>query len=186
MRKDHDLYFIAIVPPSNICAEVTGFKEDFATRFNSKHALKVIPHITLKAPFSIPKTDHEHTLRWFENMPLATSPFKQQLKDFGAFHNKRNPVIFVHPVMNSSLQHLQKEVLLNFAKGFENAEISKQELEFNPHMTVGYRDLQPHLFKEAWKEYEEKKYAAEFDVDSFHLLQHDSKKWNMISTRQLH
>lgn len=186
MPKDQNLYFIAIVPPDGICNEITSFKEDFAHRFNSIYSLKVIPHITLKAPFSFHKADHEQTVIWFENMPLTTSSFKQQLKDFGAFHNKRNPVIFVHPLMNSSIDRLQKEILLYFAKGFVNAEISKQELEFNPHITVAYRDLQPKLFKEAWKEYEQKKYAAEFEVDSFHLLQHDSSKWNIVSTRRLH
>ncbi len=48
-------------------------------------------------------------------------------------------------------------------------------------MTIAYRDLKTNLFKEAWKEYETKKYAAVFNVNNFHLLQHNGKAWNIIS-----
>src|SRR5688572_29571657 len=67
MPKDENLYFIAIIPPSNISAEVTKFREDFAVRFQSKAALRNMPHITLKAPFAFPKANHEQVLHWFEN-----------------------------------------------------------------------------------------------------------------------
>ena len=144
-----------------------------------------MPHITLKAPFTFPGAHHEQILRWFENMQVTVPSFKQQLRDFGAFHNRRSPVVFVKPVMNTSLDRLQKEVLINFGETYSHAHILQQELDFTPHMTIAYRDLQPNLFKEAWQEYETKKYAAGFDVNSFHLLQHNGKAWDIISTYNL-
>ena len=185
MAKDQSLYFIAIMPPSNISDEVTRFKQDFVTRFNARAALKNMPHITLKAPFIFPRVHHEQTLCWFENMQITVPSFKQELRDFDAFHNRRSAVIFVKPVMNVFLDRLQKQVLKNFGETYSHENILKQELDFKPHMTIAYRDLQPNLFKEAWKEYETKKYAAGFDVNNFRLLQHNGKAWNIISTYNL-
>ena len=185
MRKDHTLYFIAIVPPADICNEITSLKEDFAARYNSRHALKVIPHITLKSPFDLPKGNQESTLQWFENMPVSISSFKQELEDFGAFDNRRNPVIYVKPKMNLSIKLLQQEVLSSFIANYPDKKIAEQELTFSPHITIAYRDLKLLAFKDAWKEYQMKKYFASFQVSSFALFQHDTKKWNIISTHHL-
>src|SRR5215471_5045375 len=100
MTAKTNLYFIAIMPPKEISEQVTEIKKDFAERFNSSKALRVIPHITLKAPFKF--SDHTELLRWFALTPVATQSFQQELKNFGSFSNKRNPVIFVEPVMNDS------------------------------------------------------------------------------------
>jgi 2'-5' RNA ligase len=180
-----NLYFIAIIPPREICDEVTAFKLDIAEKYNSRKSLKVIPHITLKAPFKLPSENHEQVLQWFSEMLVSVSPFQQELRDFGSFANKRNPVIFVNPEMNPSLHALQREVLLNFVDAFPGVGVSELELKFSPHVTIAYRDLQPKFFKEAWKEYEAKKYYANFEVDCVHLLQHDTKRWNTISELKL-
>ena len=182
MTEKRNLYFIAIVPPANVCDEITSIKEDFAKRFESRRALKVIPHITLKAPFAFPAANHELVIEWFDKMPVTVAPFHQELKDFGAFHNKKNPVIYVQPLMTPALHSLQRQVLVNFVSAHPGEGIMKLELEFSPHITVAYRDLQPRLFKEAWKQYEAEKYNATFDVSNFHLLQHDGRMWNIIST----
>ena len=84
-------------------------------------------------------------------MQITVPSFKQELRDFGAFHNRRSPVVFVKPVMNSSLDRLQKQVLINFGETYSHENILQQELDFTPHMTSAYRDLKPNVFKEAWK-----------------------------------
>ena len=183
--NQQQLYFIAIVLPPQLCAEITHFKEDFVTRFNSRHALRVKPHITLKAPFSLPAEQQAELHDWFTQIPVPVTAFQQELKDFGAFDNRRNPVIYVHPVMNNALYQLQKEVLFQFKKKFPKANISQNESSFHPHITIAYRDLQPHLFKKAWEEYKTQKYEAVFEVSSFELLQHKTKSWETIGTHAL-
>jgi 2'-5' RNA ligase len=178
--EKHNLYFIAIVPPEGICEEINRIKEDFVNRFESRKALKVVPHITLKAPFGFPAASHDQTLDWFEKMKVTVPPFQQELKDFGAFHKNRNPVIFVKPTLNVELENLQKQVLINFTTAYSSESI--KESEFNPHITVAYRDLKKELFKVAWQQYQAKKYFSTFEVNSFQLLQHDGKAWNVIST----
>ena len=68
MNKDENLYFIAIIPQHKLCDEINSFKNDFATRFNSKKALKLPPHITLKAPFKLTTNAHDSLLQWFANL----------------------------------------------------------------------------------------------------------------------
>jgi 2'-5' RNA ligase len=183
MNKE-DLYFIAAIPKRELREKITAFKQDFAKRFNSSKALKVYPHITLKAPFKYPSNAHDRILDWFENLQINQNPFTIQLKDFGAFHNKMSPVIFIHPEPNIEIQSMQQEIIKDF-KTFLPAAVHPTDLKFNPHVTVAYRDLDRDNFQKAWEEYKHKKFAAAFEIVAFYLLQHDSKKWNLISTHNL-
>jgi 2'-5' RNA ligase len=182
MNEPLNLYFIAVMLPESVDEEIIAFKNDMAQRFHSKKALRTASHITLKAPFKMPAAVHENMLQWFKEMNIAVAPFMQEIKDFGAFNNKRNPVIYVHPVMNESLQQLQKEVLQQFSGAFPKEVISKNEYTFSPHITIAYRDLQPQQFKEAWQEYKAKTYTTSFEVNAFQLLQHLNGKWNVVSS----
>ena len=176
-----NLYFIALIPRKDIYDSIIGFKTDFALRFNSKIALKVIPHITLKNPFTLDTSDHEKLIQWFQKLSIDLTTFGISLNNFGAFQSPVSPVIFVQPVMNTPLYTLQKEIIRSFKNSFPSL-IHSYDLKFKPHMTVAYRDLVPAKFKEAWKEYSEKEYKTVFEVDSFYLLQHDTKKWNILET----
>lgn len=183
--EEKGLYFIAIIPNGQICTEIISFKEDLAIRFESRAALKVVPHITLKTPFHFPAFDYHKLLKWFETLPIKTDSFQVELKNFGNFPNKKQPVIYADPIKNTSLHILQKDIIWNFKNAFPEVEIIDFDKKFYPHITVAYHDLKPELFREAWKEYQLKKYSAAFEVNNFHLLQHDYKKWNIISTYSL-
>ena len=180
MNSKANLYFIAIIPPEEIREAVTQIKQDFAERFKSSKALKVIPHITLKAPFKFSAEKHTVVLRWFASANVTVNSFQQELKNFGSFANKRNPVIFIEPVMNESLKTLQSNLINYFIKEFGKEHVAQNEYKFSPHMTVAYRDLLYHQYKIAWEEYQSKKFEAIFKVNSFHLLKHDGKKWESV------
>ena len=184
MMHTENLYFIAIIPKKELREKITAFKQDFANRFNSKKALKVFPHITLKAPFKFSPGMHEELLRWFYDLHLLQKPFIVQLKNFGAFNNKRNPVVFVQPVITKELQALQQQLIASFSSVFP-AHIHKTDLDFHPHITIAYRDLSFEIFMQAWSEYKYKSFDKIFEVDAVYLLQHDSKKWNIIATHNL-
>ena len=179
-----NLYFIAIIPRKELQEKITAFKQDFANRFNSKKALKVFPHITLKAPFKFSPDTHAELLRWFSDLHLLQKPFTVQLKNFGAFNNKRNPVVFVQPVLTKELQALQQQLIASFNSVFPG-NIHPTDLDFHPHITIAYRDLSLEMFKQAWNEYKHKTFNESFEVDAIYILQHDSKKWNIIATHNL-
>ncbi len=179
-----NLYFIALIPDEPVDAEITAFKEDFAIRFNSRKALRVMPHITLKTPFKLPGQLHDTLTKWFRELDIPKEPFAIDLNGFGAFNNKHSPVVYVHPVINTPLYTLQQEITRSFRLLFP-ALVNDMDLKFNPHITVAYRDLSPENFNEAWKEYKHKTYKAVFEVNEVFLLQHDTWKWNIISSLPL-
>jgi 2'-5' RNA ligase len=184
MPFPENLYFIALIPKRELRERITAIKHDFATRFNSKTALKVYPHITLKAPFKLPANKYDQLLNWFNNLHIQHKKFSIELKGFGAFHNKNSPVIFIKPEITNDLKMLQEKIAEAYISNISE-EVNQVDIFFNPHITVAYRDLTPEMFTKAWNEYQHKKFDAFFDVDAVHLLQHDSKKWNIFATHNL-
>jgi 2'-5' RNA ligase len=185
MLPKENLYFIAIIPPSEICKAITVFKQDFAGRFSCRAALKLVPHITLKAPFKLAPSEHTQLLDWFKTLEVPAHPFNIDLNGFDVFPKKSSPVIFVHAKMSAQLKALQTAIIASFKRAYSKIKIGDFEMNFMPHITIAYRDLQPGMFMEAWKEYRVKKYEAKIPVTDFHLLQHDEKKWNIIDTYSL-
>lgn len=179
-----NLYFIALIPRRELRERITLIKHDFANRFNSKTALKVYPHITLKAPFKTSANAHGELVSWFADLRIAQNTFTIKLNNFGAFQNKNNPVIYINPIITKELKFLQEELIASFSSLFPG-DLHKVDIDFKPHCTVAYRDLTPEMFSKAWNEYQHKTFDATFEVDAFYLLQHDSKKWNIIATQNL-
>lgn len=181
MPAYQNLYFIAIIPPQPICNDITSFKQDIAQRFNSRHALKTVPHITLKAPFKLLSTYDAALKDWFQNASFPVISFQQMLDGFGAFGNKKNPVIFVKPEASASLIKLQKELIQSFQNTFSFLSPTCSDKDFHPHITIAYRDLSLAHFGEAWREYGRKEYKASFTVNGLFLLQHDGTAWQPVA-----
>ena len=183
MLKEN-IYFIALIPKRKLREEINPFKIDLSVRFNSKQALKVFPHITLKTPFKCPANHHNELLNWFCDLRINQKPFSILLKNFGAFKNKNNPVLYINPVVTKELHFIQKEIIASFFNLFPE-DVHPVDVKFKPHVTIAYRDLSPEMFSKAWEEYKDKSFDADFEIDAFYLLQHDTKKWNIISTYSL-
>jgi len=173
--QTESLYFIAILAPLAVAEQVTAIKNEFAQRFESRHGLKLPPHITLQPPFNY----HFDKLEALKN--ALSLHFKQHsyirvvLNDFGCFAKRRNPVIFIKLQENHFLQAFHHELMRMLREtGFPNI---KTSLEFHPHMTIAHRDLSRPKFREAWSEFKHRTFYAEFEVSAIHLLQHDGKFW---------
>lgn len=179
--KDN-LYFIAILAPDDVSAEITAFKQDIADNFNSSKALRSMPHITLVPPFKLSAQQHEDLNRWFLNTPVSVSPFTINLNGFGSFNNSNNPVIYVKPEEVGELRILQKELVSSFKINYPEIKAAQS---FNPHMTIAYRDLSCENYEKAWPLYEDKTYKATFKTTEVWLLQHNGKSWVQITSKAL-
>jgi 2'-5' RNA ligase len=177
----NSLYFVALIPPPELCAEVTAFKEHIAQQYNSKKALRVIPHITLKAPFTISSHQDDEVLVWFKHLTPNLPPFIVQLDGFGTFDNPANPVLFVKPIPSAPMFLLQNEIIRAFQKQFPDIVVHSTEKKFHPHMTIAYRDLSYAEFTKAWAEFKGKEYTALWECTSFCLLKHDGSKWHVVA-----
>ena len=183
--ENQNLYFVAIVLPDELCEKIVEIQSEIADRFNSRKSLKVVPHITLKAPFTLPEFAHIHLLNWFANLIVKIPSFQVNLEDFGAFKNTKQPVIYIKPIANEALTNLQKLIVQEFYRTFEDVQIGSSELVYKPHVTVAYRDLKPEMFERAWPEFEIEKFSGTFLVNGFQLLKHDGKMWHIIEHHQL-
>lgn len=169
------MYFIAIYPPQEIIDEVRVFKEDLAFNFANSKALKNDAHITLFPPFER-ELDLEKDIHVaFQKINTELSPFEITLNGFGSFPNPKNPVLFVKPEENEYLKELHVMVKEIF---------SFKKYSFNPHVTVGYRNLTWENYLNAWEIYKDKSYKTKFIVDKVILLRHDGK-WVPIAEKLL-
>ena len=181
MARASNLYFIAIIPDEKVSTQLTAFKQDFADRFDSKRALRLMPHITLKIPFRLSAEEHKSLVGWFRSLSLQQAPFSVDLDGFGKFTG--HPAVYVKPVTNPALLNLQKQ-LINLMRNQYPKQVDKDDEEFTPHMTIAYRDLSKQMFKEAWKEYESKSFKAKFDVNEIFLL-HLDPTWKVVGSCKL-
>ncbi|KMQ59296.1 2'-5' RNA ligase [Chryseobacterium angstadtii] len=170
-----NLYFIAIYPPQEVIDEVKVFKKDFALNYHNSKALKNDAHITLFPPFSRERELESDIHTAFQKIDTNIPPFEMVMNGFGSFPNPKNPVIFIHPEANEHLNLLHQNVkqYFNFMK-----------YSFNPHMTVGYRNLSFDNYLKAWEVYETKNYKTKFIVDKIILLRHE-QNWVPIAEKQL-
>ena len=169
------MYFIAIYPDQKIIDEVRVFKEDLALNFGNSKALKNDAHITVLPPFEREIELEEDIHIAFQKIDTTISPFEIILNGFGSFPNPKNPVLFVKPEESENL----KQLYLNVKKKFSFGKNS-----FNPHVTVGYRDLTYENFLKAWEIYKDKIYKTKLLVDKITLLRHDGK-WVPINQKKL-
>lgn len=169
-------YFIGIVPEDPLQEEIRDIKKYFASHYNSKSALRSPGHITLHMPFDMTGPKEERFLLDFERYSSALSAFQIELEGFGAFAPR---VIFISVKHCETLCLLQKE-MVEFMKRDYNIFNQAEDLRaFHPHVTVAFRDLKKPIFHEAWKEFMEKPFKAEFTCRSVSLLRLDeSTGWH--------
>jgi len=169
------LYFIALIPPPQIRAEVKGFKEEMKVSYQASHALKSPAHITLQMPF---KKDEEEENKLDEGLAewaAAQSSFSIRVNGFDHFSDR---VIYVRVEEHQPVIQLHQSLkkMLTLTLGFKAEELNKK---MHPHMTIATRDLKPEQFVQAWQQFQNKKYEAQFDAHSIFLLKHNGKYWDI-------
>ena len=169
-----DLFFVALIPPAAIVAEVTAIKEEMAARYDSSHALKSPPHITLHMPF---KWRVDRLAQLEAGMTKAAEgrqPLEIGLRDFACFAPR---VIYVDVALSDALHTLRREVVRTMRRELKLLNADYKDLPFHPHMTVAFRDLSKVRFAEAWEDFAQRSYRADFTVDSLCLLRHTGQHW---------
>ena len=169
------MYFIAVYPSQKIIDEIKLFKEDLAMNFNNSKALKNDAHITLFPPFERELALESDIHTAFQKINTDIPAFEIMLNGFSSFPNPKNPVLFIKPEENEKLKELHLKVKEKF---------NFKSYSFNPHVTVGYRDLSWENYLKAWEIYKNKEFKTKFIVDRILLLRHD-KKWTKIAEKKL-
>lgn len=170
------LLFLAIVPEEDIQAEVTAFKEYAREHFESGHALKSPPHITLIPPFRWPPGRLPALKKALEAFAAGYSSFELALDGFDCF---RPRVIFVDVRENEDLRRLQADLERELKNGLELT--SPRNHGFHPHMTIAFKDLRRSVFPRAWAHFSQRDYQRAFEAGGFHLLRHNGRRWELAA-----
>lgn len=178
MEKSKRRFFIALLPPQDIQDYVTEIKGYFAQNYNSRHALKSPPHITLQPPFewqldTVPVL--EQTLSTFAQTQTSVPIL---LKGFGAFVPR---VIYINVIKTLELMSLQRDLMTHLENSLGIVEPVSKRRPFSPHMTVAFKDLTRQNFRAAWPQFEQRELEFKFTASHLTLLIHDGGRWNINS-----
>jgi len=177
MNKASELFFIAIIPPFEIQEEVTAFKKYAAEHFDSKHALRSPPHITLIPPFHWEIAKRSQLLQFLSIYRFVPSSFGIRLKNFDCFAPR---VIFVDVEPEPTLSEMQAHLAVAIQS--ELGISHKGPFGFHPHMTIAFRDLTSSVFPKAWNHFAAQSYQRSFRVDTLNLLHHTPQGWQITQS----
>jgi 2'-5' RNA ligase len=176
-KAEKQKYFMAIIPPSPVIEDSKALQEYFRDQYGSKAALNSPPHITLHMPFL---WSHEKENRLIEKLLLFVKqydPIKVCLDNFGSFPPR---VIFINVTESDALYRLQKDLHRFFKLELDVFNANYKEQPFHPHLTLAFRDLKKGTYPDAWKEFSNKEFKAEFMADAISLLKHNGKTWDVL------
>lgn len=176
MADSKDLFFIALLPPGEVQNFATQVKQHFAEAYQSRHALKSPPHITLYPPFKWEVEKIPNLEQTLETFALTQSSIPVTLEGFGAFSPR---VIYINVLKNAELLNLQKALMRELEESLNLVDQRSQNRPFSPHMTVAFRDLTKANFRLAWEEYQNQKVNFNFMISSLTLLRHTGKRWEI-------
>jgi 2'-5' RNA ligase len=172
--KKEELYFIALVPPEEIEAEVNEIKAYISTRFDSKAALRSPPHITLHMPFKFPQAKESKLISSLALLSNKCTPVDIVINNYGAFQPK---VIYLRIEGSKDLNMLQEQLAKWMKTKLKIFSKPNTYRTFSPHMTVAFRDLRRKKYYEAWAEFESKNMKRQFRIWGMYLLKHDGSIW---------
>lgn len=170
------LFFIALLPPEEIQCEVTQIKQYFAQKYDSRHALKSPPHITLQPPFKWLISDLKRLEQSLECFAVQQASFSVTLSGFNAFAPR---VIYIDVVKTTALMNLQNNLVTDLQENLGELNQGSSHHCFTPHMTVAFRDLTRKNFRVGWTEFQNQSIQFEFVAHQLTLLIHTGKHWRI-------
>lgn len=170
----------AIMPPPDLAAKIHIERLNFAEEFKFMKGLKPPVHITLFPPFKVPiseTSDFEKEIKQLQRWADKQTTFDIQLQDYGFFQNKNNPVVYISIAKNELLNALNKSFLIEL---LNYPLIERKKVSFNPHFTIGYRDVAPEVFPTIMDAYSKRHFNDQFTCTSICLWKHNGQNWQIL------
>lgn len=172
------LYFLAVVLPEELNAEIKGFKNHMLQEWGCKVALKSPAHITIIPPYWMDTGLEPSLLQNMQAFSDPFAPFQLSLRNFSAFKPK---TLFVAVQQSEQLYRL-KMAADRFFNTHTEYKAKPDNRKFHPHVTIATRDLHKKSFSEAWQFYETKNFERTFTASGLTILRHNQKDWDIIYT----
>lgn len=172
------LYFLAVVLPEELNAEIRSFKNHMFQEWGCKVALKSPAHITIIPPFWMDTALEASLSQDLTALSQPVAPFPLRLQHFSAFRPK---TLFVAVQQSEQLLRLKMAADAFFGTHTQY-KARPDSRSFHPHVTIATRDLNKRSFAEAWQIYESKHFERTFTATGLTLLRHNQKDWDTIYT----
>jgi 2'-5' RNA ligase len=179
MADNLSLYFTALLPPDSLSNKIDEERNRFATKYQSYHALKTIPHITLLSPFKRPTIFEVEMHLQLEDFFKTISPFTIELSGYGNFQ-KQNKVIFIKVEKSKEILGLHKNFVFTLRNQLQFSDRETSYM-YQPHITIAQKDLTAENFHKAWIEYEAKPFKENFIVRKAVMFKHNFRRWELLS-----
>ena len=189
-----NLYMIAIMPPEELEQRIQKERIEFSENYNCVKALKPPVHITMYDPFET-EDEFEACASGLQKWADRQRSFDVKLDNYGFFENPEKPVFFIKVVKDENIAGLRTELLREMKKYVEaagdellvNGKLvpKSKPMPFNPHITLGYRDLSPNLVPTIKQDYARRRMQATFLCYALYLWKHDGKNWRVVNTFKL-
>ena len=170
-------YFIGLLPPSALESTLHQVKADLKTHFEVKYALQSPAHLTLKMPFRYKEAKEQELVIRITSLLEGQQSFSLQLKGIGHF-GRRNIHHQVAP--SSPLLELQTK-LREFCKRYLHLVEELSDRNFQPHLTLAYKDLKEGHFEEVLAFAKKNAIQADFLVDRAYLLKNVEGRWKVVA-----
>ncbi len=170
-------YFVGLLPPATFEAKFKLLKQGIAEQFQVKYALKAPAHLTLKMPFLYKEAKEAELASRFTSLLETQKPFLLQLARIGHFGNRN-----IHQQVTPSESLMQLQITLgSFCKRSLHLVEELSDRNFQPHLTLAYKDLKPANFAEVLAFARKNAVQGEFLVENAYLMKKVDNRWQVIA-----
>lgn len=170
-------YFVGLLLPPAFESQFNKLKQGIAAQFLVKYALQSPAHLTLKMPFRYKEAKERELGLRLTTLLETQVPFQLQLAGIGYF-GRRNIHQQVTP--SESLVQLQT-TLRSFCKRSLHLVEELSDRNFQPHVTLAYKDLKPTHFEEVLTYARKNTDHGEFLVEQAYLLKKVEGRWKAVA-----
>jgi 2'-5' RNA ligase len=158
-------YLLALSLPEELRNRIMKVKENFAEGYQSEHARRGKPYITL-VNFLQYEMMEDRLLNRLRQVAMGFPAFKVELRDFGSFPTH---TIYINVASKLPVQKLVKEVRTETQRLMKLNDDNKPHFIMEPHITIA-RKLKPWQYEKGWLEYSHKHFTGRFIADGMTLL----------------
>jgi 2'-5' RNA ligase len=185
MSKATTLYMFAIMPPSDLASKIHTKRVEFFEKYKFRKALKPPVHITFYDPFPMQEEQapqFEDAISKIQKWADQQPSFQIDLRNYNFFENPKSPVIYIDVPRNKTLTVLHSKFLKELTKYLATPD---EHSKYKPHVTIGYRDVNPDAFSSIKKYYSKQTFSDSFACNSFCLWKHNGENWQVLKTFHL-
>jgi 2'-5' RNA ligase len=183
-KPENRIYFIALLPTAEVGKEIIRLKQEFAERYGARHAVKVLPHITIQVPFTADPALEKAFCSDLLEFAATQPPFEVKLSGFGSLRHKDSQVLFINVEKTPAMADMHGRLMSFLRREFCFSKMLARTA-FTPHITVAFKDLTGSQFDAAWPAYEHRPFEASFKVNNLYFLRHNGASWEVLQKCRL-